>query len=430
MATVGSVLDRVLPGGFGVDTKTASDPLRRRLRRLSGAERREEAVAFLRRFHAENGLPAAALRDRQREVIASLARHGHYDHTPEELGFGARLAWRNHARCIGRRLWKSLEVVDCRHVVAPDDMAGRIVDHMRSALGDGRIRSIITIFAPVRGDALPNIVESPQITRYAGYVAQDRVIGDPDGVTATRNAIALGWRPPEEPGDFDLLPFIIREPGGRRRIYETPADAVREIPIVHPRFPGLGALGLRWYAVPCVSDMILTIGGVDYPCCPFNGYYLCTEIASRNLTDKRRYDLLERIADALGEPRRAEALWRDRALVAVNEAVLHSFRGAGVSVDDHHAASDDYVEFMRRERAEGREASGDWAWIVPPQASSACEVFHLAMRDMAMVPNFYRDRATDGAALAPNYDDEEHGRTWWRWLRWRRRLQRWRRRVG
>lgn len=30
-----------------------------------------------------------------------LSRSGRYAHTPTELAFGARLAWRNHGRCIG-----------------------------------------------------------------------------------------------------------------------------------------------------------------------------------------------------------------------------------------------------------------------------------------------------------------------------------------
>ena len=76
----------------------------------------------------------------------------------------------------------------------------------------------------------------------------------------------------------------------------------------------------------------MTIGGIDYPCAPFSGFYVSTEIASRDLVDKNRYDLLPLIAAKLGyDPsRHGTALWRDKALTELNIAVLDSFRAAGV----------------------------------------------------------------------------------------------------
>ncbi|MFW5655946.1 MAG: nitric oxide synthase oxygenase, partial [Roseicyclus sp.] len=71
-------------------------------------------------MHARaSGAGAAALRRRRAEVCRDLVRYGHYDHTTEELAFGAKLAWRNHARCIGRLFWDSLVVRDRRHVAEP-----------------------------------------------------------------------------------------------------------------------------------------------------------------------------------------------------------------------------------------------------------------------------------------------------------------------
>lgn len=413
-----------------VDTKSQSDPLRRRLRRLTAGERREEALAFVQRFHRESGLADEACRQRMRAVSASLARTGSYEHTPEELAFGARLAWRHHARCIGRLLWKSLEVIDCRTVTVPEQMAARLVDHLRLATGDGRIRSVISIFAPVRGDTLPAYIESPQLLQYAGYVDdQGRTLGDPHNVENTRIAISLGWRPPATRSPFDLLPVMIREPGGRRLLFELPRSAIREVDIVHPTLPALGELGLRWYAVPCVSSMILTIGGIDYPCAPFNGFYMGTEIASRNFADENRYHLLPRVAASLGAPEIEDttSLWKDQALLELNRAVLYSFDRAGVTMIDHHTASEQYMEFVTREHAAGRVPSGDWAWIVPPQASSACPVFHLPMRDLNAVPNYYHSRASDGARLRPNHEDETRHRAVVLWDRIKRRVHNWRR---
>jgi nitric-oxide synthase len=99
-----------------------------------------------------------------------------------------------------------------------------------------------------------------------------------------------------------------------------------------------------------------------------------------------------------------------------------------VTIVDHHAASEQYMEFVRRERAEGREPSGDWAWIVPPQASSACPVFHMPMQDLHQVPNYYHSRAADGEVLHASYGDEQRSAWQQRIDQWRLRWRRWQRR--
>lgn len=408
------------------DSRAASNPLRRRLRRLAPSERLEEAIAFLRRHARETGIPDSIRRAREAEVRRDLRRHGFYEHTPDELTYGARIAWRNHARCIGRLRWKSLEVRDLRAVTEPDRIAACLVDHLSAAAAGDHIRSIISIFAPVRGSDLPAYVESEQLISYAGYLdeAGNRT-GDPRNIELTRVLRALGWTPPETPGMFDPLPLLLRDRAGRRLCYPLPPSAIRQVPITHPTLPGIGALGLRWYTVPCVSGMILSIGGIDYPCAPFNGHYMTTEIASRDFADERRYDLLPAVATAIGA--QDDPLWKDRALLELNGAVLHSFQRAGVEIIDHHTASAQFMDFDQRERAAGRQVSADWAWIVPPQASAACPVFHLPMRDHAMVPNYYRVGSDDGAALAPNYYEDHRGRWRRRWDRWRREIHDWRR---
>ena len=39
-------------------------------------------------------------------------------------------------------------------------------------------------------------------------------------------------------------------------------------------YPKLDELGLRWYAVPAVSNIMLDCGGLQFTACPFNGWYL------------------------------------------------------------------------------------------------------------------------------------------------------------
>ncbi|MEL6644248.1 MAG: nitric oxide synthase oxygenase [Pseudomonadota bacterium] len=376
-----------------------------RLRDLSPLDRREEARAFLDLFAQASGLGAPAKVARWAKIRKSLVATGHYEHTPDELTFGARLAWRNHARCIGRLFWNSLEVRDRRGMHDPAEIFADQCAHLAEATGDGRIRSIISIYPPVRPGGTPCYFESAQFNQYAGYLTPEgRVLGDRRSVEATRIAQSMGWHPPEPRGQFDLLPVILRDGAGRRHMFEVPAGLQREVPLRLEGAEAFNALGLRWYAVPIVSDMILTIGGIDYPCAPFNGFYMCTEIASRNFADSNRFDLLPTIAAALRhDPAASDPMWRDRALTELNAAVMASFRAAGVTIVDHHGASAHFMEFIARETAAGRQVSADWSWIVPPQASAACDVFHLEMTDLHTVPNFYRSRALDGRGLMPHY---------------------------
>lgn len=59
-----------------------------------------------------------------------------------------------------------------------------------------------------------------------------------------------------------------------------------------PRLEWFSELGLRWHALPAVANLLLEIGGLEFPAAPFNGWYMGTEIGSRNLCDRHRYDVL------------------------------------------------------------------------------------------------------------------------------------------
>src|SRR5271170_4207150 len=83
---------------------------------LAAAER------FITQFHDES-LRAGAFADRMRQVRDEVKSHGTYRHTPEELAFAARVAWRNSSRCIGRMYWRTLRVRDRRQVSAADQIA-------------------------------------------------------------------------------------------------------------------------------------------------------------------------------------------------------------------------------------------------------------------------------------------------------------------
>jgi nitric-oxide synthase, bacterial len=348
------------------------------------------ARRFITMFHDENraGPPDRRLRQVRREIEAL----GTYWHTPAELAFGARVAWRNSSRCIGRLYWQSLRVRDRREITTAAGIAAESIAHLREATSNGRIRPVITVFAP---DAPywpgPRILNA-QLIRYAGYPAADgTVTGDPANTDLTRVARALGWPAARPPGRFDLLPLIVQEPGAPPTRHDLPADAVLEVTISHPQFGWFADLALRWYAVPVISDMYLDIGGVRYPAAPFNGWYMCTEIGSRDLGDTTRYNQLPAIAARMGlDTTTDRTLWKDKAITELNLAVLHSFTTAGVTISDHHTESARFLQHLAREERHGRPCPADWTWIVPPTASSATPVFHRYYQNFDQAPNFYR----------------------------------------
>lgn len=173
-----------------------------------------------------------------------------------------------------------------------------------------------------------------------------------------------------------------------------------EVPLEHPELGWFSGLGLRWHAVPVISNNHLVIGGVSYSAAPFNGWYVGTEIGARNLGDRDRYDLVPVVAERMGLHTGAESsLWRDRALVEINRAVLHSFGRHGVTITDHHTESQRFLTHVEREERAGRECPADWSWIVPPMSGSLTPVFHRYYDTEEKVPNFFPDEESARWAL-------------------------------
>ena len=337
----------------------------------------DDAHEFLEQFHAET-TPAYPLRRRLRRVRAEIDRTGTYVHTEAEVAFGARVAWRNAARCTGRLYWHGLHVRDRRAVHTPAAVADECAAHLRECTRGGRIRSTITVFAPDRpGHAGPRIVND-QLVRYAGHRTSTGAIrGDRGQVALTDYALDLGWPSPDPPGRFDVLPLLIALDGDDPEVHELPRDVVLEVPLVHPEFEWFADLRLRWHAVPAISNMPLSIGGITYPTAPFNGWYVGTEIGARNLADADRYDLMPVVADRMGLSRDSErTLWRDRAVIELVRAVQHSFDVAGVTMSDHHEEARRFLKHLAKEERSGRSCPADWSWIVPPVSGSLTPVFH------------------------------------------------------
>jgi len=357
---------------------------------LYGEVDADAAEDFLRLYHAE--CPhAGPLEPRLKQVRSTIDRIGTYLHTDGELEFGARVAWRNSSRCIGRLYWNSLRVLDRRGARTPDEISTHLVTHLREATNSGRIRPTISIFAPAMPHRPYARVWNEQLIRYAGYRSESgAVIGDPRYVEFTRAVQNLGWISKGTP--FDILPLVIDVPGEPPHLHELPEDAILEVPLRHPEHDWFAEMDMRWHAVPAISNMRLEIGGINYPFAPFNGWYMGTEIGSRNLADSNRYDLVPEVARRLGLDTSTEiSLWRDRALVELNIAVLYSFALAKVKIADHHTESRRFLTHLDKEERAGRVVPAQWSWIVPPLSGSATPVYHRYYDEADQHPNFYLD---------------------------------------
>jgi nitric-oxide synthase len=355
-----------------------------------------EAEDFLRQCYLENPR-LGPVEPRLAIVRAQIAATGTYVHTVDELTYGAKLAWRNASRCIGRLYWKSLLVLDRRRARTADEIFSLLVHHLQAA-GGAAIRPVISIFAAAQPGQPFARVWNEQLIRYAGYRCADGTpAGDPRQIQFTAAMRGFGWQGKGE--QFDVLPLAIETPRDGLRLYELPERSIREVPITHPEYGWFAELGLRWHAVPAISNMRLTIGGVHYPLAPFNGWYMGTEIGARNLADADRYDMLPVVAARMGlDTTRESTLWRDRALVELNRAVLHSFEQAGAKISDHHTESQRFLTHISNEAKAQRPVPADWSWIVPPVSGGITPVFHRYYEEMDLRPAFYLD--DEAAVLA------------------------------
>ena len=350
----------------------------------------EKAAEFIKMYYGEQNKSPAEQNSRLREIEYSIAKQGFYEHTFEELEFGAKAAWRNSNRCIGRLFWDQLNVLDKRNVKQADEVFSALFEHIQFATNNGRLRPAITIFSPDTSEQGLRIWNH-QLIRYAGYETEEGIIGDPHSIAFTKQCMKLGWEP--KYGKFDVLPLVIQMNNQPPQLREIPEELILEVGIEHPEYNWFSDLGLKWYAVPMISDMKLEIGGISYNAAPFNGWYMGTEIGARNLADDFRYDMLPQIASLMGlDTRSNSSLWKDRALVELNAAVLHSFKKEGVSIVDHHTAAQQFKKFEENEKNQGRDLTGDWTWLIPPVSPAAAHIFHKQYNNEVKTPNyFYQD---------------------------------------
>ncbi|MGK7954084.1 MAG: nitric oxide synthase oxygenase [Crocosphaera sp.] len=349
----------------------------------------KDATDYLNLLSEEQNLSSPDVDQRLQQIYLECKQTGTYEQTYEELAYGAKVAWRNSVNCIGRIGWQNLNVRDLRHLTTAEEIFEAIVDHIQLATNQGKIRPTISIFAPQKPDEEGIRIWNPQFIRYAGYRQSDgTVIGDPDQVELTEICHSMGWK-----GDgtrFDVLPLIIQMPQQPPQLFPLPKEVVMEVPITHPDYAWFADLGLKWHALPAVSDWRLEIGGISYTASPFNGWYMSAEIGARNFSDPHRYNLLPVVAEKMSLNTGSKlSLWKDHALVELNVAILHSFAEQGVRIVDHHTASKQFMQHWKKEEEANRIVSAEWKRTIPPISPSATEVFHQRMQNLLFKPNFF-----------------------------------------
>ncbi|MFT8321865.1 MAG: nitric oxide synthase oxygenase [Bacillus sp. (in: firmicutes)] len=351
----------------------------------------QEAVTFIETCYKELKKSEQQMEQRIIEIKKDIDDLGYYTHTKEELEHGAKMAWRNNNRCIGRLFWESLHVIDQRMVDTEEGMRDALFEHIQYATNGGRIRPTITIFHQKTKD-MEIRIWNQQLIRYAGYQTNHGVIGDPDSFAFTKCCQDLGWTDNET--HFDVLPLVVQMNDNHPKIFPIPKELILEVPIRHPEFNWFHDLQLKWYAVPIISNMCLEIGGIHYTAAPFNGWYMGTEIGARNLADENRYNMLPKIGSLMElNQQKNSSLWKDKALVELNIAVLSSFREADVTIVDHHTAAQQFRAFEKKEAEKGRELTGNWAWLIPPLAPATTHIFHKRYNNAVIKPNYFNQKS-------------------------------------
>uniref|UniRef100_A0A672RME0 Nitric oxide synthase n=1 Tax=Sinocyclocheilus grahami TaxID=75366 RepID=A0A672RME0_SINGR len=362
-------------------------------------------------------------------VTLEITLTGSYTLTTDELAFGAKHAWRNAPRCIGRIQWANLQLFDARQCKTAKDMFNALCTHLNYATNGGNLRSAITVF-PKRTDGEHDFrVWNSQLIKYAGYQMEDgSVIGDPAGVEFTQVCIHLGWKP--KYGRFDVLPLVLQANGEDPEVFDIPPELILEVPIEHPEYEWFKDLNLKWYAIPAVASMLMEIGGLEFTACPFNGWYMGTEIGVRDFCDSQRYNVLERVGQLMGlETRKLSSLWKDQALMGYMVEILiciliqdpavllhlyiywslYCYIGVQknkVTITDHHSASESFMQHLETEVRQRGGCPADWVWLVPPMSGSLTPVYHQEMLNYILSPFFYYQA---DAWLTHKWKDEKKG---------------------
>ncbi len=107
-----------------------------------------EAKTFINICYQELASSEQIIEKRLLMIEEEIRKTGMFTHTYEELAHGARMAWRNSNRCIGRLFWESMHVLDKRKLETEEEIANALFFHLRYGTNGGRVIPTINIFQP------------------------------------------------------------------------------------------------------------------------------------------------------------------------------------------------------------------------------------------------------------------------------------------
>jgi nitric oxide synthase oxygenase domain/subunit len=87
----------------------------------------------------------------------------------------------------------------------------------------------------------------------------------------------------------------------------------------------------------------MNLGGVEYGCMPFNGWFCSVEIV-RDLME-RYQGANEKWAAAIGIDPKTDKMWKNRVAHEIDVAVIHSFEKAGYTIVDPDTVGELYLCF-------------------------------------------------------------------------------------
>merc|ERR1719370_902803 len=175
------------------------------------------------------------------------------------------------------------------------------------------------------------------------------------------------------------------------QMFIIPRDMVKVVTIHHPRYRKVDTLNLRWYALPSTANMALRIGGIEYGAAPFSGIHVSSSIAKGPLNEETRYNFSAEVASAMDlDVTKNPENWRDKAVQALEEAIMYSFKTQGVKIyTDANIAEiiEDFVGELERRSSgcalnlESREGEAVQC-LIDPGVKDKCRRFKLESGEM------------------------------------------------
>lgn len=104
---------------------------------------------------------------------------------------------------------------------------------------------------------------------------------------------------------------------------------------------------------------MMNLGGIKFSCCPFNGWFMSTEI-TRNLIE--RYQVTNPLARAMKMKLDNEFL-AQKVFCELEVAVNYSFQKQEFTIVNPSTVGQSFMTHCKRERLSGRECPAQWSWI-------------------------------------------------------------------